>query len=262
MNPQPEKNEVMRRYREAYGKDYLSYELNNEDKFLELQLLALKDSGFEAHEKDLFAKYSKSGILPNVLDIGCATGALLEHFANRGWRVTGVEISPSAEYARKKRNLNITEIPLEENNFPPETFDIIHASHFIEHVNDPRSFLGETRRILKHDGRIFITTPNIAGFQARLLGNKWRSAIFDHLYLFSARTLKSLLEDAGFIVEGIYTWGGLAEGLAPLWLKKIADSMAKRLNTGDVMMVKARKNHLRSFNNTHVAPVPPPEAFS
>ena len=241
MNPQPDKAEVMRRYSEAYGKDYLSYELRNEESFLKLQLLALKDSGFEAHEKELFGRQAQPGVLPHVLDIGCATGALLEYLKNRGWRATGVEISPSAEYARNTRKLDVRDIPLEENNFPPETFDAVLASHFIEHLNDPRSFLDETHRILKQDGRVFITTPNIAGFQARLFGGQWRSAIFDHLYLFSVKTLKALLTDTGFIVEGIYTWGGLAAGLAPLWIKKIADRMAKRLGTGDVMLVKARK---------------------
>jgi len=243
MNPQPDKAEVMRRYREVYGDDYLSYELRNEDAFLGLQLLALKDSGFETHEKYLFGKLAETGIQPHVLDIGCATGTLLEYLRNRDWRVTGVEISPSAEYARNRRNLDISSLPLEENRFSPETFDIIHASHFIEHLNDPRSFLDETFRILKQDGHVFIITPNISGFQARFFGSRWRSAIFDHLYLFSARTLKALLADTGFTVEGIYTWGGLAAGLAPLCIKKIADRMAKRLGIGDVMLVKARKSY-------------------
>ena len=242
MNPQPSKADVMRRYGDAFGKDYFSYELENEEPFLRLQLLAFEDSGFDALEENLFAlSKGENAEPPHILDIGCATGALLARLRDRGWRVTGVEISPSAEYARDKRNLDIKTIPLEENHFPPESFDVIHASHLIEHLNDPRSFLSEVHRVLKPDGRIFITTPNIDGFQARLFGDRWRSAIFDHLYLFSARTLKALITASGFTVEGVYTWGGLGAGLAPSWLKKPADRMAKRLGVGDVMLVKARK---------------------
>jgi 2-polyprenyl-3-methyl-5-hydroxy-6-metoxy-1,4-benzoquinol methylase len=239
MNPQPDKAEVHQRYRKAFGKDYLFYELENEAAFLALQRLALSDSGFEKLEKALMLPPDNR---PGVLDIGCATGALLAHLRDRGWRVTGVEISPCAEYARNERNLDVRSLPLEENHFPPESFNVVLASHLIEHLNNPRSFLDETRRILKPGGCVFITTPNIRGFQARLMGSRWRSAIFDHLYLFSTRTLKAMLKETGFAVEGVHTWGGLAAGLAPPWLKKTADRAVKLLGNGDVMIVRARSH--------------------
>ena len=240
-NPQPDKNEIIARYSDTFGKDYLNYELENEVAFLKLQQLALRDAGFD-READRFAH----GI-PSILDIGCATGSLLASLAQpdglrgHGWRVTGVEISPCGEYARKERKLDVRSLPLEENNFPSGSFDVVHASHLIEHLNDPRAFLIEVRRILKDDGHVFITTPNISGFQARLSGGRWRSAIFDHLYLFSKRTLSKLLTDTGFKTETCRTWGGLAVGMAPGWLKKTADVLAKRLGCGDVMIIRAGK---------------------
>jgi predicted SAM-dependent methyltransferase len=152
-----------------------------------------------------------------------------------------VEISPCAEYARNSRGLDVRCSPLEESNFPDECFDAVLASHFIEHLNDPRGFLTETHRILKDQGRVFITTPNISGFQAKLFGGKWRSAIFDHLYLFSVRTLSKLLDNTGFKIESCHTWGGLAAGTAPMWLKKTADVLAKRFGCGDVMIIRAKR---------------------
>ena len=239
MNPQPVKDEIIARYSSAFANDYLRYELENEAAFLKLQQLALKDAGFYKLEKTLLLR-AKDG--PSVLDVGCATGALLAFLHDRGWRVTGVEISACCEYARNERKLDVRNLPLEENKFPDESFDVVLASHLIEHLNDPRSFLAETFRILKDGGYVFISTPNISGFQARLFGGSWRSAIFDHLYLFSARTLKRMLKEAGFKAERVSTWGGLAAGLAPMWLKKIMDILAKRLGFGDVMIVRARKN--------------------
>ena len=238
MNPQPLKDEVIERYSRAFGGDYLSYELENEAGFLKLQQLALEDAGFTKFEKNLFSRAAEEAP-PSVLDIGCATGALLFFLRERGWRVTGVEISPCAGYAKNSRGLDVRNLPLEDNNFPSAGFDAVLASHLIEHLNDPRSFLAEIRRVLKPGGRVFITTPNISGFQARLYGARWRSAIFDHLYLFSARTLKKLLKSEGFKIEKISTWGGLAAGLAPSWLKKAADFLAKHLSSGDVMIVRA-----------------------
>jgi SAM-dependent methyltransferase len=239
INPQPDATQVLARYSQVFGKEYLSYELENEAAFLELQLLALEDSGFAEIEKPLLSHAGENP--PRILDIGCATGALLSFLRGRGWHVTGVEISPCAEYAQKERNIDVRSLPLEENKFSSCGFDVVLASHLIEHLNNPRLFLNEAFRILADDGRIFITTPNIGGFQARLTGGRWRSAIFDHLFLFSKRTLVSMLNDSSFIVEGIYTWGGIAAGLAPPWLKKPADFLAKRFGCGDVMIVRAKK---------------------
>jgi len=237
INPQPLAADVERRYKQSYGNDYLAYEQKNEAAFLELQKLALADAGFDRIEQKLMCNNGK----PSVVDIGCATGALLAFLRDRGWQTTGVEISPSAEYARHERKLDIRSQNLEDCRFPPESFDVALASHVIEHLNNPAAFIREVGRLLRRGGYFMLTTPNIDGFQARLLGGRWRSAIFDHLYLFSIRTIKALLKAQGFMIEGIYTWGGLAAGIAPLPLKAFADKTAKALGVGDVMLVKARK---------------------
>jgi SAM-dependent methyltransferase len=239
MNPQPEASRVLDRYQKTHGQDYLGYELANEESFFRLQLLALKDAGFERLEKELFMRVTNEP--PGVLDIGCAAGRVLLHLKQRGWRCNGVEISPAGEYARRERGLDVTSLSLEENNFSSNSFDVILASHLIEHLNDPASFVREAYRLLKPGGHLFVTTPNIAGFQARLFRGRWRSAIFDHLYLFSIKTLKALLAKAGFKIESLYTWGGLAAGSVPSWLKNIADRAVKPLAQGDVMIIRAVK---------------------
>ena len=228
MNPQPLKEEIISRYD---TKDYLSYEISNEQSYLNLQLLALKDSGFDESART------------RVLDIGCATGSLLSHLKSKGWEVTGVEISsPQAEYGRQKYNLDIKSLPLEDNHFPSGHFNAVLASHLIEHLNDPAAMVREVYRTLMPGGKFFVTTPNIQGFQAKLFGGRWRSAIFDHLYLFSVKTLTRLLEDNGFVTEKIATWGGLASGIAPAPIKRVFDKAAKHFNFGDVMIIRSRKH--------------------
>ena len=93
--------------------------------------------------------------------------------------------------------------------------------------------------MLAPNGYAIITTPNIAGLQARLFRSSWRSAIPDHLFLFSKRTLPRLLERAGLEVLRLVTWGGLAVGTAPAWIKNRIDTAAKRMGFGDVMLVLA-----------------------
>jgi len=85
-----------------------------------------------------------------------------------------------------------------------------------------------------------VTTPNVDGLQARLFRGAWRSAIADHLTLFSVRTLRRLLEEGGFQVLAVQTWGGLAKGTAPAWLKGPVDRWAKRRGRGDVVLMLAR----------------------
>jgi SAM-dependent methyltransferase len=182
-----------------------------------------------------------NGQAPSVLDVGCATGAMLSFLRERGWQTVGVEISPAAEYARHERGLDVRRQCFEDCRFPSESFDMVLASHLIEHLNDPGVFFREAWRVLRNGAYLMLITPNINGFQARLLGSRWRSAIFDHLYLFSAHTVKAMLKAHGFTAEGMYTWGGLAAGIAPMPVKAFADRTAKALGLGDVMLVKARK---------------------
>jgi len=234
INPQPFEKEIKLRY----GEDYLTYELANEEAFFNLQILGLADSGFGELERELLAKNGK----PRILDVGCATGRLLEQLRKSGWQTTGVEICrPQADYCRRKRGLDVKDLPLAENGFNAGTFDVVLASHLIEHLNDPLNFVREVSRILSSDGRFFVTTPNIAGFQARLFGKNWRSAIPDHLYLFSIKTLTRILSENGFAIENTVTWGGLAAGTAPMPVKRLADKAAKRFGFGDVVMVRAGK---------------------
>jgi 2-polyprenyl-3-methyl-5-hydroxy-6-metoxy-1,4-benzoquinol methylase len=242
MNPQPLEAEIKLRYgcQGRGGNDYLAYELANESGFLSLQLLALEDAGFNKLETELISTNNIDK--PRILDIGCAIGSLLAVLNDRGWETTGVEISyPQADYGKQKRNLDIRSLPLEENKFPGAFFNVVLASHLIEHLNNPAAIVREVHRILIPNGYFLVTTPNAAGFQARLYGSRWRSAIFDHLYLFSAKTLTRLLREQGFIVEKISTWGGLAAGTAPVLVKRLFDKAAKRMSFGDVMIIRARR---------------------
>lgn len=220
--------------KERYTADYFKYEINNEENFFRLMKLGLKDIGMDRLEPE-----NGQG---RFLDIGCATGKLLEDMQGRGWQVQGVDLCrESADYGWKKRKVKIFTGTLEQAAFQSGSFNIIHSSHLIEHVPDPRAFIREIKRILLPGGQAIITTPNICGFQARLFSHRWRSAIADHLTLFSISTLKRLLREEGFKVLKIKTWGGLAVGTAPLVIKRPVDYLAKKFGFGDVMLFLVEK---------------------
>jgi 2-polyprenyl-3-methyl-5-hydroxy-6-metoxy-1,4-benzoquinol methylase len=230
-NPRP----VFDDLRGRYGEGYFSYELENDLNFFNLMKLGLADVDFDRLTEGLPRPR-------RFLDVGCATGMLVEEMKGRGWDSQGVDLCrESAEYGRRVRGVPIFAGTLEEARFPRESFQAVHFSHLIEHVPDPRGFLREVAGILAPGGRAVITTPNIDGLQARLFRGGWRSAIADHLVLFSPGTLRRLVVEAGFRVERTVTWGGLAKGTVPAFVKNPADRLAKRFGFGDVMLFLVRK---------------------
>jgi len=225
-----------------YGKEYLEYEVPRQFMYRDLELLGLEDIGFEDACVDYFAKAKAEGRSPKILDVGCATGALLAELKSRGWSTVGVEAcEPAAAYAREHFGLDARYTTLGDAKFETASFEAVHASHLIEHLNDPADFLDEVARVLVPDGILALTTPNADGLQARILGPRWRSAIYDHLYLFSLRTLERLLEKKGFRLERVSTWGGWALGQKPEFLKAPLDRVAKAFGFGDVMALLARR---------------------
>ena len=230
-DPRPVFDDLRRRY----DGHYFSYELANEAAYFHLMDLGLRDIDFDG----LTGRIARPR---RFLDVGCATGMLIESLRTRGWETAGVDLCrQSAEYGRRHRGVEIHVGTLEEASLAPGSYSVVHFSHLIEHVPDPRVFLAEVRRILRPGGFAIVTTPNIDGVQARLFRSGWRSLIPDHLTLFSRRTLTRMLAECGFAVRRAVTWGGLAQGTAPRWLKRPVDRLAKRWGFGDVVLVLAER---------------------
>jgi len=229
-NPQPSPEDLVDRY----DAEYSSYEVENSENFLNLMLKGLSDVSF-------FRQVESGDVDRSLLDVGCATGALLEYAQGKGYTVQGVEVCvPAAEYGRQERGVPIAVGTLDEVKLE-QRYGAIHFSHVIEHVPDPRLFLRQVRSLLVDRGFMVVVTPNTSGLQARIFGNTWRSAIADHVHLFSKCNLRRVLREEGFEIVDSKTWGGLGIGTAPRWAKRPVDALAKRWGFGDVMLFLCRK---------------------
>ena len=181
----------------------------------------LKNLGREKEIKNLFkkilvrpflSKYRKMyhATIPffdkvKVLDIGCANGDYLAWLKELGWEPYGVEIDENCvKFARKEYGIDIFCGDLLETKFPDNYFDCVTMWQSLHIHHHPLQILREINRILKKNGLVVVSVPNINSLEAKLL--KEKSFLFDiprHLYDFSPRTLKNLLKKAGLRTEKI-----------------------------------------------------------
>lgn len=110
-------------------------------------------------EIEFIKKYSKEG--ETVVDLGCVNNYLKQFLERR--KYIGVDITGNPDIlADVEKGLPF---------FKDNTTDFVIAGEIIEHIVDTDFFLSEIYRILKKDGKLLLTTPNLASWinRARLL---------------------------------------------------------------------------------------------
>jgi SAM-dependent methyltransferase len=133
-----------------------------------------------------------------LLDMGCGPGFFLAEARRQGWETAGVDLSAWAkEYCREHYGIDVKQGTLEEAAWPDQSFDVVVMNDVLEHLTDPRKTLREVRRILKNDGILYISTPDIGSFFSRALGARWWGINKYHLFYFSRRTLERLFDAVG-----------------------------------------------------------------
>jgi 2-polyprenyl-3-methyl-5-hydroxy-6-metoxy-1,4-benzoquinol methylase len=156
------------------------------------------------------------GANKKVLDVGCATGYLARALGEQGCRVSGVEFDPAA--AREAApalerivigDLDTIDLPAE---FADSQFDVVVFGDVLEHLRDPLLLLRSVRGMLAPGGSVVISVPNIAHGDVRLSLLQGRFDYRDlglldstHIRFFTRNSLRSFLEDAGFIAVDVQT---------------------------------------------------------
>ncbi len=209
---------------------------------------------FKAYLSHIRRLLGKEGIL---LDVGAATGFFVGLAKEEGFDARGIEISEHAAAKARAKGLDVQTGTLSD---VAGVFDCVTMLDVIEHVPDPRSEILKAAGLLKKDGVLVINTPDSGSLVARLLGKRWHLIVPpEHLYYFNRRTMKMLLEEAGFIVvsektigksftpqyilKTLYKWTHVAafDWLALFCQKTFLGRFSIPLNLHDNMFVIARK---------------------
>lgn len=141
----------------------------------------------------LLSPWLKPGM--RVLDVGAGGGEFLAAARRRGFAVEGVEPSIGyADYAKRAYGIDVHAAPLAEVDFADKRFDLITSNHSLEHMRDPLAALQRLHALLKPDGHLYISVPDLG--DERL----WPRRFFHigHCYGFTYETLVMTAAKAGF----------------------------------------------------------------
>jgi len=113
----------------------------------------------------LIGKYFKKS--SKILDIACGTGAMARRLCKKGYsNITANDIN----YASfNTREIEFTSVDLNTNfseRIGHEAYNAIIAIEIIEHLENPSAFIRECKKILKDNGKLLITTPNVLGSES------------------------------------------------------------------------------------------------
>lgn len=157
----------------------------------------------------------------SVLEVGCASGGILRHFADRGvGRLTGVEYVESVA-ERARRGCPTANVITGDVDAIPDAelgggYDLIVASFVLEHVTDPWRTLGRLAKLLRPGGQVVGSLPNVRHLSVTiplLFAGRWEyvdDGIMDrtHYRFFTRSTIEDLLRSSGVGQIVIRPWIG------------------------------------------------------
>ncbi len=187
-----------------------------------------------AHEKthrkvlDIFSRFPHRG---KLLEIPAGEGALAWQLHKLGYEVTGGDIDPGFFKVAP-----LPCVPLDMNRafpFQDGQFDFVSCIEGVEHVEDQFQFVRECHRVLRQDGYLVLSTPNILNLASRLkfffsgfyslvprpINEFSQVPVFDHIHPITYYQLRYILHTQGFVITEVTT-DLVRRGAVPFYLLK------------------------------------------
>ena len=147
----------------------------------------------------------------DVLDIGCGEGFFAAELAQTGNRITGVDdrLTPANPVFERYFSADLDKgIGAVIGQLDGQRFDRVLLLDVLEHLKSPERILRQAHAVLKREGSLIVSLPNIANIVVRIMllfgqFNYRQRGILDrtHLRFFTRKTARRLLEDNGYSIE-------------------------------------------------------------
>ena len=125
--------------------------------------------------KKLISKYC--GTKVSLVDVGCAAGDFVA-FVSETFDAVGYDFAESAIELAKRRYPHLADkyyVCAAENMISEEnaSYDAVCLWDVIEHIEEPKQVMKTLKTLVKNDGYIFISTPNIGALFAKITKKRW-----------------------------------------------------------------------------------------
>ncbi len=125
-----------------------------------------KDPSFRLYEKGLVLAESLTGGRA-LLDVGAGVGAFMRGAADRGWSVSGVELSAyGARVIREKYRFDVRRGDFACVDLGSARFDLVTFWDSLEHVEKPAECLARAFALLNPGGIVLVCTDNYNSLMA------------------------------------------------------------------------------------------------
>jgi len=148
---------------------------------------------FEWHERPGYWRDVTRHFDPQtrLLDVGCGSAWLAEHFAD----YTGVDGAPEAVEAAARRGRTVLLADVDQPlPFEDGAFGGAVLKDLLEHVRDPVAVVREVRRVVAPGGRVFASSPD---------AQRWVWDDYTHRRPFTRKAFRLLFADQGWSVEHV-----------------------------------------------------------
>ena len=141
-----------------------------------------------------------------TLDIGCGNGGSLLEMKALGADPHGTEFDENIKPVAAALGLDIHFGDLSTAPWPENSFDMISMNQLLEHTANPIQFLKIAKRLLKPNGKLQMSFPNVESANRRRTQKGWINwhAPY-HVNFFSKDSIQRLAEQTGFRVQVIKT---------------------------------------------------------
>lgn len=163
--------------------------------------------------KDILSLVNKKGY---ILDYGCGWGCFSKILCEDGNKVLGIDVDKhSIEIAkdiiRENQNLEFKQSPIKD--IKDNTFDCVISTEVLEHTHNPGNYIKECNRVLKKNGCLVISIPNIQNLKhlfLQMMSNKSKFKKLnthdyiksrDHIQAWNPVTFCLFLNSMGFKYE-------------------------------------------------------------
>jgi SAM-dependent methyltransferase len=148
------------------------------------------------HTLSAVRRYSNGG---SLLEIGAGAGYFLDEARRQGFDVRGIEPNRiQADFINDRMKISCEENPLHMSSFNGRKFDVIYNCNVLSHFYDPMAEFKTINNVLRDSGILVFETGNLGDVEKRYYKSFKKFDYPDHLFFFGEKSLRLLIESAGF----------------------------------------------------------------